>query len=235
MNTSVTRVMLQKHKVFGSLKESQWDILTKNISLMSYSKNKIIYQVDDNADFVYLVEKGSVKIGSHSGQHKTMIKEITYEGDFFGENIFSQGNIRKDFAETTSEVKLFVIPVLVFKNLLLENPVFTNTIMSNTLHKLEAMEERLQNFVFLKAKERITHFLHKIALRKGINIGVSEKLINQGISHKDIAYLTDTSRQTVARVLNELKRDNIIHYGGGKSCKILIRDMFQLEKLSLVG
>jgi CRP-like cAMP-binding protein len=235
MNSSITQAMLMNHKVFGSLTQSQWDVLTKNISLISYPKNKIVYQVDDQADFVYFVEKGSVKIGSHSGHHKTMIKEITYGGDFFGENIFSQGNIRKDFAETTSDVKLFVIPVLVFKNLLMENPAFTNTIMTNTLHKLEAMEERLQNFVFLKAKERISHFLHKIALRKGINIGVSEKLINQGISHKDIAYLTDTSRQTVARVLNELKRDNIIHYGGGKSCKILIRDMFQLEKLSLVG
>ncbi|MBK6786041.1 MAG: winged helix-turn-helix domain-containing protein [Saprospiraceae bacterium] len=97
------------------------------------------------------------------------------------------------------------------------------------------MEERLQNFVFMKAKERIVHFLFSSALKKGINIGMDEKLINQGISHKDIAYLTDTSRQTVARVLNELKRDNIIHYGGGKSCKILVRDMYTLERLSLAG
>ncbi len=60
---------------------------------------------------------------------------------------------------------------------------------------------------------------------RGIKIGLEEILINHGMSHKEIAYLTDTSRQTVARVLGELKRENLIHFSVRKPNKILIRDI----------
>lgn len=235
MNASVARVILQSHGVFSSLTENQWDLLSQNVKQQSFLKNRMIFNVGDPSEYVYLVEKGSVKIGSYSGHDKIMVKEIAYTGDFFGENIFSQGSLRKDFAETTSDSRVICIPMKIFKEILIENSTFSNVLIGITLGKLQAVEERLQNFVFMKAKERIVHFLFSSALKKGINIGMDEKLINQGISHKDIAYLTDTSRQTVARVLNELKRDNIIHYGGGKSCKILVRDMYTLERLSLAG
>jgi CRP/FNR family cyclic AMP-dependent transcriptional regulator len=235
MDTSITRVILQAHPIFSSLTDDQWQLLVQHTKLHTVPKNKKIFDLDERVDFVYFIEKGSVKVGSISGMNKIMVKEIAYAGDFFGENIFSQGKLRKDFAETTSDCKLYSVPVDIFKEIILKNSAFANVLMVITLGKLQAMEERLQNFVFLKAKERIIHFLHSMANRKGIQIGMQEKLINQGISHKDIAFLTDTSRQTVARVLNELKRDNLIHYGGGKSCKILIRDMVTLEKLSLVG
>ncbi|MBK8349425.1 MAG: helix-turn-helix domain-containing protein [Saprospiraceae bacterium] len=39
------------------------------------------------------------------------------------------------------------------------------------------------------------------------------------MSHKEIAYPTDTSRQTVARIMNELKKKNCIHYGSNKAVK----------------
>ena len=86
----------------------------------------------------------------------------------------------------------------------------------------------MQNFVFMKAKTRIVDFIRKTGNRKGIKIGVDEILINHGMSHKDIAYLTDTSRQTVARVLGELKKENLIHFSARKPSKILIRQSFQL-------
>ena len=235
MQNSAIRIMLQSQEIFHVLTEEQWQLLVSNTTLINYGKNKKIYDIDEAADHVYFVEKGSVKTGSLSNYQKVIVKEIAYAGDFFGENIFSQGTIRKDFAETSSESKVFRIKAEIFKELVLQNAVFTRSLMAITLGKLEAMEERLQNFVFLKAKERIMHFLFKAASKNGIKIGLEERLINQGISHRDIAFLTDTSRQTVARVLNELKRDNLIHYGGGKSCKILIRDMVALERLSLAG
>ena len=62
----------------------------------------------------------------------------------------------------------------------------------------------------------------------GITIGLNEILINHGMSHKEIAFLTDTSRQTVARILNELKETNIIHFSDRKPNKILIRELAML-------
>ncbi|MBK6786040.1 MAG: cyclic nucleotide-binding domain-containing protein [Saprospiraceae bacterium] len=124
MNASVARVILQSHGVFSSLTENQWDLLSQNVKQQSFLKNRMIFNVGDPSEYVYLVEKGSVKIGSYSGHDKIMVKEIAYTGDFFGENIFSQGSQRKDFAETTSDSRVICIPMKIFKEILIENSTF---------------------------------------------------------------------------------------------------------------
>ena len=117
------------------------------------------------------------------------------------------------------------MPVKHFEQLFKENGAFSAEITYTMISRLENLENRIKNFVFLKAKERIGSFLHKSALKKGIKIGIDEMLINLGLSHKELASITDTSRQTVARVLGDYKKSNIIHFSERKPGKILIRNL----------
>jgi CRP-like cAMP-binding protein len=64
-------------------------------------------------------------------------------------------------------------------------------------------------------------FLRDEANEKGKKIGF-EMMIPSHLTHKDIAALTGTSRQTVTTILNELREKNIINFDRRK---ILIRDM----------
>jgi len=50
-------------------------------------------------------------------------------------------------------------------------------------------------------------------------------MIPTKLTHKDIAALTGTSRQTVTTILNELKDQNLINFDRKK---ILIRDLERL-------
>ena len=93
---------------------------------------------------------------------------------------------------------------------------------------MSELEDRMSNFVFKKAQSRIVDFIKHLAQTKGMKIGLDEILINHGLSHKEIANITDTSRQTVARVLGDLKRQNIIHFSARKPHKILVRDVMNL-------
>jgi CRP-like cAMP-binding protein len=51
-------------------------------------------------------------------------------------------------------------------------------------------------------------------------------MIPTRLTHKDIAALTGTSRQTVTTILNELKDKNLINFDRKK---ILIRDLTALK------
>lgn len=235
MNQSATIVALSEMPILKDLTQDQLSKLSENVIFQKYPKNCVVYEIGSPIEYVYLVERGSIKLGLYSSCGKTLTKDIVYDNDIFGENIFSASQSTKEYAETMMETRLYKIPVNIFRSLVVQNNVFANLIMNIIVTKLQNIEERLQNFVFRKAKERIVDFIYRTGLRKGIKIGVKECLIDHGMSHKEIAYLTDTSRQTVARILNELKKENFIHYGSRKSSKILIRDMEIMHQYKWVG
>ena len=86
------------------------------------------------------------------------------------------------------------------------------------------MERRIESLVFKDARTRIVEFLREMAEEKGQKVGF-EMMIKNHLTHKDIASLTGTSRQTVTTVMNELRDENIINFDRRR---ILIRDMAKL-------
>jgi len=214
---------------FNTLTDIQLHHLSHCIERKTASKGGFIYEEGIEKSHVYLLDKGSVKLASHTGDDKMLIKDIVTEKSFFGENIFAGNSVRKEFAEALTDVVYFQIPGDHIRKLAENNGAFADQMLELIMTKLYDLEERLQNFVFKSAKERIMYFIKRTGERNGIKIGIDECLINHGMSHKEIAFLTDTSRQTVARVLSELKRTNIIHFSPRKPNKILIRDMAAIQ------
>lgn len=227
INSSIF-LMLREFDILKSLSERDIEEMTKQAQLRRIEKNNLIYNPGDDSKFVYLVQKGSVKLGINASCGKILIKDIVYENSLFGENIFVGEGKRKEFAKTMTDTSVIKIPTDVFRSMVAENGAFANDIMGVVLHRLQLLEERMQSFVFKKAKMRIMDFIKRTGELRGIKIGMQEILINHGMSHKEIAYLTDTSRQTVARVLGELKREDLIHFSARKPNKILIRNMMSL-------
>ena len=90
--------------------------------------------------------------------------------------------------------------------------------------RLRKMERRIESLVFKDARTRIVEFLREMAEEKGQKVGF-EMMIKNHLTHKDIASLTGTSRQTVTTVMNELRDENIINFDRRR---ILIRDMAKL-------
>jgi len=86
------------------------------------------------------------------------------------------------------------------------------------------MERKIELLVFKDARTRIIEFLKDLAQERGQKVGF-ETMIKNHFTHKDIASLTGTSRQTVTTVLNELRESNVINFDRRR---ILIRDVAKL-------
>ena len=209
-------------------KEIEW--LEGKATEKTFFKGETIYREGEDGSHVYFVLEGSAKLGITSSCGKILIKDIVHDTDVFGENIFTSVSTRKEFAEVMKgKVSLLMIRKDDFQKLLLHNQKFANKVVSLVVSRLNALEKRMENFIFKKAKARIVDFIVSTGATRGIKIGLDELLINHGMSHKEIAFLTDTSRQTVARVLGELKKDSLIHFSSRKPSKILIRDLASLN------
>ncbi|MEQ8530984.1 MAG: Crp/Fnr family transcriptional regulator, partial [Imperialibacter sp.] len=91
--------------------------------------------------------------------------------------------------------------------------------------RLKRVERKLESLVFKDARSRVIDFIREMAEERGQKVGY-EMLIKTKFTHKDIASLTGTSRQTVTTILNELKSQNVINFDRRR---ILVRDMDKLK------
>ncbi len=223
----VNQEILKQYEIFQNLSDLELTRLSEASKFINISKKQRVYDIKDEVKSVYLVHKGSIKLGSDVEKEKSLVKHIAYESDVFGENIFA-GSTRNEYAEAINSSVIIEIEIKWFESVIKENHSFANRITEVIIERINTLEQRMKNFIFMKAQQRISHFLKQTGLKRGIKIGMDEILINHGMSHKDISFLTDTSRQTVTRVLSELKSSNLIHFSARKPNKILIRNIAAL-------
>lgn len=228
MNTSAKYLMIEQLNLLKDLTEKEKNDIAHFGSFLKLKKDQKVYEAEQPIRSVYILLKGSIKVGLEMEPGKSIIKQLIAEGDIFGENILTKKINRADYAQALSDSQVLIIPKEKFESILFENPKFCTSIVSHIMVQLSNLERRISDFVYLKAQKRIEGFLKNMAVTRGIKIGIDELLIKHNLSHSDIAFITDTSRQTVSRVLGELKRANIIHFSARKPNKILVRNMAQL-------
>lgn len=191
-----------------------------------YKKGEYIYIPDEQADQIYLLSEGRVKIGAYGDGGKEITKAILTAGEVFGELSLIGEQKRRDFAYAMEATTVCTISVNEMKSLMREHSGLQLFIMKIMGNRVLEMEQRLESLVFRDSRTRIIEYLENLAKRKGQRVGY-ETVVRRFLTHQEIANLTATSRQTVTTVLNELRTKNIITFNRKR---LLIRDLNALAK-----
>jgi CRP-like cAMP-binding protein len=191
-----------------------------------YRKNDFIYFEDEPSDHIYLIANGRVKIGSYTEDGKEIVKAILSQGEIFGELALAGEDRRPDFAQAIDD-DTTVCPMSLedMQELMAKNKPLNLKIIKLIGLRIKKLERKIESLVFKDARTRIIEFLRDMAIEKGKKVGF-ETMFKNHLTHRDIASLTGTSRQTVTTVLNELKDKNIINFDRRR---FLIRDMDKLD------
>jgi CRP-like cAMP-binding protein len=191
-----------------------------------YKKDDFVYFKDQSSENIYMVSNGRVKIGTYGPDGKEIVKAILTRGEIFGELALAGEETRQDFAQAMdNDTRVCAMTIDDLQHLMLDNKELSFKILKIVGFRLRKMERKIESLVFKDARTRIVEFLREMAEEKGQKVGF-EMMIKNHLTHKDIASLTGTSRQTVTTVMNELREKNLITFDRRR---ILIRD---LEKLA---
>ena len=217
---------LEQFPLFTVLTPEEKSMLSQMVELKKRPKYSYIYMVEDPSEYIYFLLKGTIKIVTHSGEEKEVIKAILHPLSMFGELgvVGEQG--RTDYAKAMNqEVHYFVLKVEDLRKLMRSNYRLCTKILTMIGNRLKKAESRLESLIFKDARTRIIDFLKESAEKRGSKIGIDEMLVKHSLTQQDIANITGTSRQTVTSVLNDLKKLNLIHF---TRRSILIRDLRKL-------
>lgn len=191
---------------------------------LTFKRDRFIYMPDDAATHIYMVVNGRVKIGHYLDNGDEVLTAILTKGEIFGELAMAGEEKRRDFAQAMEETTICPLTIDDLKSLMVTDKELSFRIIKLIGLRIMKLERKLELLVFKDARTRIIEFLKDAAAWKGIKVGF-ETMIQTRLTHKDIASLTGTSRQTVTTILNDLKEKNLINFNRKQ---ILIRDLDRL-------
>ena len=190
-----------------------------------FKKNQFIYFPDEPSKYIYMMAEGRVKIGRYTSDGKEVVKAILSKGEVFGELALTGETKRSDFAQAMDEdTQVCPMRIQDMYDLMSDDRDLSLKIFKLIGFRIKRLENKIESLVFKDARTRIIEFIKDTAEWKGQKVGF-ETLVNTKLTHKDIANLTGTSRQTVTTILNELKEKNLITFNRKR---ILIRDLSKL-------
>ena len=187
----------------------------------TFQKGEYIFLPGDNADKIYFIVEGRVKIGAYSDTGKEITKAIISEGEVFGELPLVGEEYRRNFAMSMENTTACVLSVEQMKGLMREHSPLNLFFMKILGNRVLEMEKRLESLVFKDSRSRVVEYLKELCETKGQRVEY-EWVVRKFLTHQDIANITATSRQTVTTVLNDLENKNILTYNRRR---MLVRDL----------
>lgn len=186
---------------------------------------QIIDRQSDSTDIFFVVE-GRVRIVNYSLSGKEITLEDLDSGNHFGELSALDGQPRSASVMALDNCLIAALPQERFLSLLRQNSDIAFRVLRALAGIIRNSTDRIMDLSTLAANNRVQADLLRQA-RSGL-IGENQAEIRPIPVHGDIASRVSTTRETVARVLSDLARNNIVER---KKNALLIKDLAQLREM----
>lgn len=212
MSQQIKYVYLKSHPLFANADEQCILAATELMKLKTVYRGENFGYGEGTFSKVYLLIQGKVKVAEMNSDCNELIKDILTAPDIFGD-LSMEGNIATDeYAEAlTANTIVCVFNIGDLKNLLQQNPSIALSYANLVNRKLRKMETRHSDLVFCDAKARLIRFIKNWAQTDGSRVG-DKLVLNNYLTHTDIANVISTSRQSVNVLLNELRDSGYLFY-----------------------
>ena len=173
-----------------------------------FAAQEQIVDRDSVSTDVFFVVRGSVRVVNYSILGREIAFDEVTTGNYFGELSALDGQPRSASVMALEDTLILALPRGLFLNLLSEHPNIALQVMMRLARIVRTADERIMDLSTLAAHNRVHAELLRQA-RTQIVDGRSARIEPVPV-HSDIASRVSTTRETVARVLNDLARKGIV-------------------------
>lgn len=217
---------LKKFSLFSELNYEELQKLADIATKKQYPRRQYVFMEGERRKAVFFISSGSVKTFKVDRGGNEQVMNFLHSGDMFPHVGFFDDTPYPATAEVLQSAELLIIPIDDFQHLLLTHPRIAIKVMKIMNQKLLSLIERVQQLVSQDMKQRVVQTLIRLAAESGTETedGI---FIDMPITNRDFAGIVGASRETVNRILNQLKKEQLID---PRRNGILIYDLKKLEK-----
>lgn len=192
--------MLNRMHLFSDLKPADTDVLTARSTIRTYPANSILINEGDNTDSLYVVMEGEVKVFASDENGKDVILNMLGPGEYFGELALVDDAPRSASVKTMEPTKVMVISKKEFKSVLADNPDMAYNLIQALTKQVRTLTNNVKSLALMDVYGRVAHTLLDLAQE----MEDGKMVIEQKLTHQDIADMVGASREMVSRILKDL-------------------------------
>jgi CRP-like cAMP-binding protein len=213
-------------RLLSELSDDEVAVVEKNCRWKTYgSGEQIIDQHSESRD-IFFITDGRVRVVNYSLSGREITFDDLEPGSHFGELAAIDGLPRSASVMALSEVRIGSLTAEKFQSIILEHPKIALKLMKHLAYLVRTSTSRIMELSTLGANNRI----HADLLRMARKVTEDEKtaIISPIPVHSDVASRVSTTRETVARVMNDLARKGIVER---QKNALVVKDLDRLEDM----
>jgi CRP/FNR family cyclic AMP-dependent transcriptional regulator len=180
-------------------------------SLATHARQHIMFEQGDDADSVFYIKKGKIKVTVVSPQGKEAVVAILGTDEFLGEGCLIGQPKRLATATAMTECITMRVEKSAIMQILQEEPAFSKMFISHILIRNARVEEDLVDQLFNSTEKRLARIL--LLLANFGKEGRPEAIIAK-ISQETLAEMIGTTRSRVSFFMNKFRKLGLISYNG---------------------
>lgn len=197
--------MVADQSLFADFSSDDIDFIASHGVIKAFPKYSIVLTEGDESDFICVILEGLVKVYASDENGKEVILNIQGPGEYFGELALIDKVPRSASVMTIKPSRLVFVSRSDFEACLTENPALALKLIRALTKRVRSLTEIVKNLALQDVYGRITRILPKLAEEKdGLLV------IDQRLTHQDIANMVGASREMVSRILKDLNTGGYI-------------------------
>ena len=199
---------LKKFDVFKNSSDKLLDEVSKNLRIQDENAGVTIINHGDETNSLYLIIEGTLLITQLAEDGKIVSLELLKKGQCFGEIAIIDGAPRSASVVSLGNVKLGILSENFVKGTLMNDLDFNKSLLLRFAGIVRSANIQIFSLITANARKRL--LLQLVRLSKMIQGKPHERVLEKGLSHTAIGSFAGISRETVTRIIGELKSDKVI-------------------------
>ncbi len=207
----------------SSLQGTEHDRLRQMLTHVQFDPHSTIFHEAEDADYVFNVTSGSVKLYKLLGDGRRQITGFLFPGDFLG---LALNTTYSYTAEAIEPVTACRFPRQKLEKLFDEFPRLEKRMLGMAVDELAAAQDQMLLLGRKTAKEKVASFLLMLARRQE-HRGEESDTIQVPMSRSDIADYLGLTIETVSRTLTQLRKEATITLRDNRHIEAVGIDMLE--------
>lgn len=203
---------LKQAKISYGLSEHDVERFSRIMRLVSYRKGQVVFMPQDSADAVFVLHSGKVTLSRLGDDGRELTLGVVEPGDTFGEVDVLAEHPRDAVAKVMEDGIIGIVTKTDFECFLKYQPQCCLNLSKLIGARMTRAEQRIENFVFLDAPERLAYLLLDMIETAGTSCS-EEPGVRISCTHQGLANIIGTTRETVSIVLGQLQEARLVGTG----------------------